>query len=45
MSVSTGDLISRVYKDFRGVDFRGEEINIIRSPDSLNVWKDYKDIR
>ena len=43
MSVGTGDLISRVYKDFRGVDFRGEEINIIRSPDSLNVWKDYKE--
>ena len=38
----TGDLITRVYANFRGVDFRGEEINLIRSPDSLNVWKDYK---
>lgn len=38
----TGDLISRIYSSFRGVDFRGEEINLIRSPDSLNVWKDYK---
>lgn len=38
----TGDLITRVYSKFRGVDFRGEEINLIRSPDSLNVWKDYK---
>ena len=37
------DLISRVYSNFRGVDFRGEEINLIRSPDSLNVWKDYKE--
>lgn len=42
MSASTGDLISRIYANFRGVDFRGEEINLIRSPDSLNVWKDYK---
>ena len=38
----TGDLITRIYGNFRGVDFRGEEINIVRSPDSLNVWKDYK---
>ena len=43
MSVETGDIISRVYGNFRGVDFRGEEINLIRSPDSLNVWKDYKE--
>lgn len=38
----TGDLISRRYGGFRGVDFRGEEINLSRSPDSLNVWKDYR---
>lgn len=37
------DLISRIYSNFRGVDFRGDEINIVRSPDSLNVWKDYKE--
>lgn len=43
MSDSTGDLITRVYSNFRGVDFRGEEINIRRSPDSLNIWKDYKE--
>ena len=42
MSVETGDIFTRIYGDFRGVDFRGEEINIVRSPDSLNVWKDYK---
>jgi hypothetical protein len=41
--LSTGDLITRVYGGFRGVDFRGEEINLVRSPDSLNVWKDYKE--
>lgn len=33
--------VSRIYSNFRGVDFRGEEINLVRSPDSLNVWKDY----
>ena len=37
------DLVTRVYNNFRGVDFRGEEINLIRSPDSKNVWKDYKE--
>lgn len=44
MSNKTGDLVSRIYGNFRGVDFRGDDINIIRSPDSLNVWKDYKEI-
>ena len=37
------DLIKRIYGNFRGVDFRGDEINLVRSPDSLNVWKDYKE--
>lgn len=36
------DMVSRIYGGFRGVDFRGEECNLTRSPDSLNVWKDYK---
>lgn len=39
----TGDLITRIYGSFRGADFRGEEINLMRSPDCLNVWKDYKE--
>ena len=39
----TGDLITRRYAGFRGVDFRGEDINLARSPDSLNVWRDYKE--
>ena len=38
-----GTIISRVYSGFRGVDFRGEEINLVRSPDALNVWKDYRE--
>lgn len=35
--------ICRVYSGFRGCDFRGLEVNILRSPDSLNVWRDYKE--
>ena len=37
------ELVPRIYSNFRGVDFRGEEINLVRSPDSLNVWKDYRE--
>ena len=37
------DQVNRIYSNFRGVDFRGEEINLVRSPDALNVWKDYKE--
>lgn len=37
------DVISRIYSGFRGVDFRGEEVNLMRSPDALNMWKDYKE--
>ena len=40
--VETGDKIQRKYKNFRGVDFRGEECSLNRSPDSLNVWRNYK---
>lgn len=35
--------VMRNYRGFRGVDFRGEEVDLTRSPDSLNVWKDYKE--
>jgi hypothetical protein len=37
------NVVSRIYNNFRGVDFRGAEINLVRSPDALNVWKDYKE--
>ena len=43
MSDAIGSTVTRVYTNFRGVDFRGDEIKIVRSPDSLNVWKDYKE--
>lgn len=36
------NVVSRMYGSFRGVDFRGEEVNLTRSPDSINMWKDYK---
>ena len=35
-------MVTRAYGGFRGADFRGEEINLVRSPDCLNVYKDYK---
>ena len=35
--------VRRIYSDFRGVDFRGEEISLQRSPDSVNMWRCYKD--
>ena len=38
------NMITRLYAGFRGVDFRGNEVNLVRSPDALNVWKDYKEI-
>jgi hypothetical protein len=38
-----GERVARIYSGFRGVDFRGEEINLVRSPDALNMWKDYKE--
>ena len=41
--MADANLVSRIYAEFRGVDFRGEEINLVRSPDSVNVWKDYKE--
>lgn len=34
--------VTRLYGAFRGVDFRSEETDLTRSPDALNVWKDYK---
>ncbi len=42
--MSTNDMVSRIYAGFRGVDFRGEECHLSRSPDALNVWRDYKNL-
>ena len=40
----SGTLITRNYSGCRGVDFsnRKDEINLSRSPDALNMWKNYK---
>ena len=44
MTQIAGSLITRNYNNFRGVDFsnRKDEVNLYRSPDSLNMWKNYK---
>lgn len=43
-STVSGSLITRNYTNFRGVDFsnRKDEISLVRSPDALNMWKNYK---
>lgn len=43
-TTAAGTLITRNYSSFRGVDFsnRKDEISIYRSPDALNMWKNYK---
>jgi len=41
--MANATLVSRIYGGFRGVDFRGEELSLLRSPDSLNMWRDYKE--
>ena len=35
--------VERIYGGFRGVDFRGDEVNLSRSPDAKNMWKDYRE--
>ncbi len=38
---TSGTLITRNYADFKGVDFTDNEVGLKRSPDALNVWKNY----
>jgi hypothetical protein len=42
MAQVSGNLVPRQYSDFRGIDLRGGEVTLYRSPDSLNMWKDYR---
>jgi hypothetical protein len=44
MATVSGNLITRNYRDFRGVDFsnRKDEVSLYHSPDALNLWKNYK---
>lgn len=37
----SGSLITRNYANFKGVDFTDNEVGLKRSPDSLNMWKNY----
>ena len=41
---NSGNLITRNYGNFRGVDFynRADNVSLNRSPDSLNMWKNYQ---
>lgn len=41
--MDSDDIVSRCYSGFSGVDFRSEETYLKRSPDSLNLWKDYRE--
>ena len=38
----SGGIVNRNYSNFRGVDFSNHEVNKYRSPDSINMWKNYK---
>ena len=40
---SITDLITRNYTNFRGVDFSFNDVILSRSPDALNMWKNYKE--
>lgn len=40
--LNAGGLRLQIYNNFRGVDFTDENVNESRSPDSLNMWKNYK---
>lgn len=37
------DLITRKYGNFRGVDFSNNNVSLYRSPNGLNMWKNYED--
>lgn len=43
MNTTTGSIVTRVYRDFRGVDFSNKNVSVYRSPNALNVWKNYKE--
>ena len=42
MATVSGRLITRKYSNFRGIDTREGEISLDRSPDALNMYKNYK---
>lgn len=40
--VPSGNLVTRKVDSFAGVDFSNSDTNLARSPDCLNMWKNYK---
>lgn len=42
--LSSGSLRIQKYNNFRGVDFTDSNVAETRSPDALNMWKDYKSL-
>ena len=42
MGQVSGSLITRTYSNFKGVDFFNKDVSLYRSPDSLNMWKNYR---
>lgn len=40
--LAAGALKLQIYNNFRGVDFTDDNVNESRSPDALNMWKNYK---
>jgi len=42
IGVPSGNLVTRKVDMFAGVDFSNSDTNLSRSPDSLNMWKNYK---
>ena len=40
--VPSGNLVTRKVDNFAGVDFSNGDTHLSRSPDSLNMWKNYK---
>lgn len=40
--IAAGSLVLRNYNSFRGVDYTNYEVSLYRSPDSKNMWKNYK---
>ncbi len=43
MMSSLTDLITRNYRNFRGVDFTNNDVKEYRSPSALNMWRNYED--
>ena len=39
---TSGSLVTRKYNNFRGIDTREGDISLNRSPDALNIYKNYK---